>query len=54
MDEKFSIFQSALLAYGQELENIEENRNKNDIYFGPFANVNVVDQVLQQLERAFY
>ena len=28
-------------------------QNKNDVYFGPFANVNVVDQVLQQLERAF-
>ena len=28
-------------------------QNKNDIYFGPFANVNMVDQVLQQLERAF-
>ena len=28
-------------------------QNKNDVYFGPFANVNVVDQVLHQLERAF-
>ena len=28
-------------------------QNKKDVYFGPFANVNVVDQVLQQLERAF-
>ncbi len=24
-------------------------QNKNDVYFGPFANVNVVDQVLHQL-----
>ena len=23
------------------------------IFFGPFANVNIVDQVIQQLERAF-
>ena len=28
-------------------------QNKKDVYFGPFANVNVVDQVLHQLERAF-
>ena len=28
-------------------------QNKNDVYFGPFANVNVADQVLHQLERAF-
>ena len=28
-------------------------QNKDDVYFGPFANVNTVDQVLQQLERAF-
>ncbi len=28
-------------------------QNKSDVYFGPFANVNIVDQVLQQLERAF-
>ena len=27
-------------------------QNTNDI-FGPFANVNIVDQVIQQLERAF-
>ena len=23
------------------------------IFFGPFANVNIVDQVIRQLERAF-
>lgn len=28
-------------------------QNRQDIYFGPFANVNIVDQVLHQLERAF-
>jgi|TARA_B100000287_G_scaffold433411_1_gene495061 excinuclease ABC subunit C len=28
-------------------------QNTNDIFFGPFANVNIVDQVIQQLERAF-
>ena len=28
-------------------------QNKKDVYFGPFANVGVVDQVLHQLERAF-
>ena len=29
-------------------------QNKNDVYFGPFANVNVVDQVLHQLEKSFF
>ena len=28
-------------------------QDRQDIYFGPFANVNIVDQVLHQLERAF-
>ena len=28
-------------------------QNRKDIYFGPFANVNMVEEVIQQLERAF-
>ena len=28
-------------------------QNMDDIFFGPFANVSIVDQVIQQLERAF-
>ena len=28
-------------------------QNKNDTFFGPFANVNAVDNVLKQLEKAF-
>ena len=28
-------------------------QNRKDIFFGPFANVQIVDQVLHQLERAF-
>lgn len=28
-------------------------QNKNDVYFGPFANSNHVDEVIRQLERAF-
>ena len=30
---------------------IRGKQNINDMYFGPFANSNIVDQVLQQLER---
>ena len=48
----FHIYQLVHLVYGQGLENIEANKIK-DVYFGPFANVGVVDQVLHQLERAF-
>ncbi len=28
-------------------------QNKDDIFFGPFANSNIVDEVIRQLERAF-
>ena len=28
-------------------------QNRKDIYFGPFANVNIVDQVLHQLGESF-
>ena len=32
------------------LKKFRGKQNINDMYFGPFANSNIVDQVLQQLE----
>ena len=52
-DKSFHIYQLAKVVCGQESENIEANKIKKMFILVPFANVNVVDQVLHQLERAF-
>ena len=54
MDDKSYPF--IMISKSNEWPRIKKKRgkqNRKDIYFGPFANVNMVEEVIQQLERAF-
>ncbi len=54
MDDKS--FPFIMISKNQEWPRIRKYRGKqttDNIFFGPFANVNIVDEVLQQLEKAF-
>ena len=54
MDDKN--FPFIMISKNQKWPRIRKYRGKqttDNIFFGPFANVNVVDEVLQQLEKAF-
>ena len=54
MDDKS--FPFIMINKNQKWPRIRKYRGKqtsDNIFFGPFANVNVVDEVLQQLEKAF-
>ncbi len=54
MDDKS--FPYIMISKGQEWPRIRKYRGKQtkeNIFFGPFANVSIVDEVLQQLEKAF-
>ena len=54
MDDKS--FPFIMISKSQEWPRIRKYRGKQtaeNIFFGPFANVSVVDEVLQQLEKAF-
>ncbi len=54
MDDKS--FPFIMISKNQEWPRIRKYRGKqttNNIFFGPFANVNIVDEVIQQLEKAF-
>ena len=54
MDDKS--FPFIMISKSQEWPRIRKYRGKqttDNIFFGPFANVSVVDEVLQQLEKAF-